>query len=205
MLSDGSRGLGAPGHFVQGDRFDCLITGVGQAPCAVWLAKCLGQRSYDRVIQAGLAGSFTERYPKRSVVVVGEEFFGDSGAEAQSGFLDLFEMGLIERDTFPFKGGALRASDGDLLAARGLPIARSVTVNRTLSDPASIDWVKQRYSPEVVNMEGASFFYTCLTHAVPFLELRAVSDMVGPRDRAAWDITGAIALLNRELFRLLEL
>ncbi|MFO0417369.1 MAG: futalosine hydrolase [Pseudomonadota bacterium] len=205
MVSAGSRGLGTPGYFAQGERFDCLITGVGQAPCAVWLSKRLGQGRYDRIIQAGLAGSFTELYPKRSVVVVGEELFGDSGAEDRGGFLDLFEMGLVERDSFPFSGGALRAPDTGLLAATGLPIARSVTVNRTLSDSASIDWIRQRYSPEVVNMEGSPFFYACLTHGVPFIELRAVSDMVGPRDKAAWDIAGAIAQLNHELFRLLAL
>jgi futalosine hydrolase len=54
-------------------------------------------------------------------------------------------------------------------------------------------------------MEGAAMFYVCLLAGVPFLELRAVSDVVGPRDKAQWDIPGAVAALNAELGRVLNI
>jgi nucleoside phosphorylase len=53
-------------------------------------------------------------------------------------------------------------------------------------------------------MEGAALFHACLTLGVPFLELRAVSDLVGPRDKAAWDIPGAIKVLNEHLVRVVD-
>jgi futalosine hydrolase len=92
---DFSSRLGTPGDEFSLSQFDCLVTGVGQLQCAAWLSKVLSQRRYDVVVQAGIAGSFTDRYPHRSVVLVEEEIVSDLGAETPKGFLDIFEMGLV--------------------------------------------------------------------------------------------------------------
>jgi futalosine hydrolase len=197
--------LGAPGEEYSLSSFDCLVTGVGQLQCAAWLSKVLSQRKYDIVIQAGIAGSFTDRYPRRSVVLVEEEIVSDLGAETRDGFLDVFEMGLMSRDQLPFSQGVLRAPALSCLEGLELPRARAITVNRVLSDPRSIAWVEGRYAPDVVSMEGAAFFYTCLMHHIPCVQLRAVSDRVGPRDTSTWDIPGAISALHTELGALLRM
>ena len=54
----------------------------------------------------------------------------------------------------------------------------------------------RRVTADVESMEGAAFFETCLRHGLPFAELRAVSNAVGERDHARWDI--ALALRNLE-------
>jgi futalosine hydrolase len=197
--------MGAPGEKHSLPLFDCLVTGVGQLQCAAWLSKALSQTRYDVVIQAGIAGSFTERYPHRSIVLVEEEIVSDLGAETPEGFLDIFEMGLVSRDQRPFSNGVLRARPLKCLEALPLPRVRAVTVNRVLSDPQSIAWVQERYEPDIVSMEGAAFLYTCLMHQVPCVQMRAVSDRVGPRDTSTWDIPGAVASLNKELSDILRL
>jgi futalosine hydrolase len=53
-------------------------------------------------------------------------------------------------------------------------------------------------------MEGAALFYVCCDRNLPFIELRAVSDIVGPRDKSLWDIPGAVEALNRDLIRLVR-
>lgn len=196
--------MGAPGEEYSLPLFDCLVTGVGQLQCAAWLSKALSQKRYDVVIQAGIAGSFTERYPHRSVVLVEEDIVSDLGAETPQGFLDIFEMGLVSRDQQPFSNGTLRQPPLKFLDDIYLPRVRAVTVNRVLSDPESIAWVQGRYEPDIVSMEGAAFLYTCLMHQVPCVQLRAVSDRVGPRDTSTWDIPGAVAALNKELSALLR-
>jgi futalosine hydrolase len=201
---DFSSRLGTPGDEFSLSQFDCLVTGVGQLQCAAWLSKVLSQRRYDVVVQAGIAGSFTDRYPHRSVVLVEEEIVSDLGAETPKGFLDIFEMGLVPPDQRPFSSGVLRARPLRCLEALDLPRARAVTVNRVLSDPRSIAWVEERYAPDVVSMEGAAFLYTCLMHEVPCVQLRAISDRVGPRDTSTWDIPGAVAALNKELGAVLQ-
>lgn len=197
--SHAGSGPGIPGTLLEGERADCLITGVGQMQCGIRLAGALASRRYGMAIQAGLAGSFSPAVQKRQVVVISEEALPDLGAEDREGFLDLFDMGLLEPNHAPFSGGRLVAPDATLQSLNGLVRARSVTVNRVLSSAASIEWVRQRFAPEVVNMEGAAFLYACALHGVPCVSIRAISDMVGPRDKSSWDIPGAVASLNAAL------
>ena len=55
----------------------------------------------------------------------------------------------------------------------------------------------RRFQPQVESMEGAAFMYACATADVPFAHVRAVSNFVEPRNRAAWKIQEAIAALDR--------
>jgi futalosine hydrolase len=197
------QGLGVPGAYIEGATFDCLVTGVGQLQCAAHLMSRLSEAKYSLVVQAGVAGSFSERYPKRSVVVVGEELLGDCGAEAGDAFLEIGDMGLLPKEGAPFRDGVLRAVQPAQVGLLGLPSVRSVTVNRTLAHPKSIEWIRQRFSPDIANMEGAALFYVCLLKDVPFVQIRSISDMVGPRDKASWDLSGAIGALNPHVIRLL--
>jgi futalosine hydrolase len=52
-------------------------------------------------------------------------------------------------------------------------------------------------------MEGAAFFYVCLMEKVPFIELRAVSNEVGERDKSQWDIRVAFSVLETTCIQLL--
>lgn len=197
-------GVGSPGTLHKGQSADFLISGVGQMLCGIHVARALSSGGYTQVIQAGIGGSFSAALPKGTVVVVGEEFLVDLGAEDNGTFLDLFDMGLLRREDPPFTEGALVAPTLDLKVCSRLPRVRSATVNRVLSEQRSIDWVQRRFSPDVVNMEGAALFYACLSAGVPFVSIRAISDMVGPRDKSAWDIPGAVRALNTELAELLD-
>lgn len=197
------QGVGVPGTLIQGSRCDFLITGVGQLLCGVHLTRTLATGQYSQVLQAGVGGSFDVSLGRGTVVVVDEEVLADLGAEDNGSFLDIFHMGLLKRDEAPFGDGVLGSRVPQLLALKGLPRVRSVTVNRVLSEARSIEWVRAQYRPQVVNMEGAALFYSCLTAGIPFVSLRAISDMVGPRDKSSWDIPGAVFALDRVLEPLL--
>ncbi len=197
-------GLGRPGELIESPHVDCLVTGVGQLQCAVHLVRTLERKEHRLAVQAGIGGSFLPTLRKGQVVVVREELLPDLGAEDREGFLDLFEMGLLDRDAPPFCGGSLIAPELGLTSLVGLPRARSVTLNRVLSHEASIAWVRRRFAPDVANMEGAAFLYGCLTARVPCVTLRAISDFVGPRDKSSWDIPGAVSALHRVLTPLLD-
>lgn len=192
-------GFGKAGTLLSGPRCDILVSGVGQLQCAFHLGRALSTHRYERVLQAGIGGSFVESLPLGSVAVVGEEVLGDLGAEDRGSFVDLFDMGLLAEGEFPFAGKCLSAPVVELAALRSLPRVRSLTVNRVLGEPHSIAWAEKRYSPQVVNMEGAALFYACLQQRIPFLALRSISDRVGPRDKNSWDIPGAVSSLDRVL------
>ena len=73
-----------------------------------------------------------------------------------------------------------------------LPSAKGNTL-QTLDD-------RYRAIPtDVETMEGAAFFEVCLRHGVSFAEIRAVSNVVGERDHARWDIPAALSGLESAL------
>ena len=52
-------------------------------------------------------------------------------------------------------------------------------------------------------MEGAAFFYACLSAGLEPVQLRAISNYVEPRNREAWRMREAITALNDTLRQLL--
>jgi futalosine hydrolase len=191
--------VGASGMLLKLTDVDVLVTGVGELQCAAHVSRVLARERYDLIVQAGIAGSFSADLPKLSVVRVASEICADLGAEDNGGFLHISDMGLLDPNQFPFRDGELQAPDVKIEALSTLFPARSVTVNRVLSEERSIRWVSERFDPHVVNMEGAGLFYSALVAGVPFVSVRAISDMVGPRDRSKWDIPGAIHALDAVL------
>jgi futalosine hydrolase len=53
-------------------------------------------------------------------------------------------------------------------------------------------------------MEGAAFMYACLVAGVAFAQIRAVSNVVERRNRAAWKMPDAITALNAVALEILD-
>lgn len=56
----------------------------------------------------------------------------------------------------------------------------------------------------IESMEGAALHYVALMESVPFLQIRAVSNYIGERDKSKWLLQKAIGNLNQQLERLLK-
>ncbi len=185
-----------------GSNLACLITGVGQASTAYHLGNFLQQGEWDFLLQVGIAGAFSPTLKKCQVVRVESEIFADLGAEDNGSYLDLFDMGLLQPNEYPYSDRRLQAvppslvDQVDLREVELLPKVAAVTVNRVLSESRSISWIAERYAPDIVSMEGASFFYAALQSGTPAIQVRSISDYVGPRDKSTWDIRGAVVSLN---------
>ena len=181
-----------------------LITGVGSTPTAFHVGQFLAQNQPDLAINAGIAGAFDQNFQLGDVLNVTTERFGDLGVEeADRRFTDLFELGLLEKNTPPFVNGLLRNPAGE--QGSFLPPANGLTVNKVHGSPASVAAVQAKYpDAQVESMEGAAFFYACLLAKIPFLEIRSISNYVEARDRDKWDIPLAINNLNRTLVAMLD-
>ena len=70
-----------------------------------------------------------------------------------------------------------------------------ITVNTVHGNAASIAAVRRRFAPQADSMEGAALMYACLLNGVPFAQVRAVSNVVEPRNRSAWKMAEAVAAL----------
>lgn len=181
-----------------------LVTGVGPIATAWQLGRFFSAYRPDWVINAGVAGAFDRRLDLGEVVNVTQEQFGDLGVEEPDGRLtDLFELGLIAANAAPFQAGILKNPGGDQAAF--LPAVKGLTVSKVHGSAASITAIQRKY-PEVQieSMEGAAFFYACLESGVPFLEIRAISNYVEPRNRAGWRLEEAIQQLNLTIIEMLQ-
>ena len=179
-----------------------LITGIGGVATTYSLVKALEQNRPDFSIQMGIAGSFDRDLAPGSVVYVKEELMGDMGAEENNEFRDLFDLALLKKDAFPFEGRMLR-NPSSFNADSGLKAVRSIGINEITTRQERIELLQRKYHPVVESMEGAAFHYVCLQEKIPFLQIRAVSNYVGERDKKKWNIQLAIANLTDAVFEIL--
>lgn len=182
-------------HFqAKGDAVSALITGVGIPATAFHLGRILNAYPFALALNAGLAGSFDEQIVPGDVVEVTEESFGDLGAEDHENYLDLFQLGLVGRDEFPFNTGRLFPLSGRL-PSLGIRQVRGTTVNTVHGAEHSIRAFRNRNTANIETMEGAAFVYACNVMKVPSLQVRAISNRVEARNRSAWKVNQALEAL----------
>lgn len=181
-----------------------LITGVGAIATAFHIGQFLAKNRPDLAIDAGIAGSFDRNIHLGDVLNITTERFGDLGVEEADGrFTDLFELGLLEKNTAPYSDGLMRNPAADQAAF--LPAAQGLTVNKVHGTSGSIAAIRAKYpDAQVESMEGAAFFYACLSAQIPFLEIRSISNYVEVRNREAWDLPLAIHNLNQVLTEMFD-
>jgi futalosine hydrolase len=120
----------------------------------------------------------------------------------KTGFTDIFAMGLENRDRLPFRDGKLENPYGSLLEWTGLPVLDGITVNEIKSS----DFAGFQRNPfrVVESMEGAALHYVCLMEKVPFLQIRAISNITGDRDKNRWKLKESLKSLHEELVVMIQ-
>ncbi|WP_225801099.1 futalosine hydrolase [Streptomyces sp. NK15101] len=183
-------------------RVDVLVGGVGPAAVAAATATALAYGSlagsgYDLVVSAGIAGGFRPVAPVGSVVVSSAIVAADLGAETPDGYLAVEELGF-GRSVHPVpEGPAKRIAAA--LDAGGPPcvLAPVLTVSTVTGTARRAAELAERHPTAAAEaMEGFGVAEAAAAYGVPAVEIRAVSNAVGPRDRAAWRIGEALGALE---------
>jgi futalosine hydrolase len=178
-------------------KFDVQLAGVGPALAAVRTAKALAAAEYGLVISAGIAGGFTGIADIGSIVVATEIVAADLGAQTTDGFLSLDELGFgsthIQTDS------NLASKLAEALRAAGLIVHCSpVLTVSTATGTAATALARAAQVPGAAaeGMEGFGVATAALELNLPVMEIRAISNTVGPRDREAWRIKEALEALE---------
>nr|WP_313783313.1 futalosine hydrolase [Paenibacillus larvae] len=169
--------------------FDVILAGVGPAMVAARTAKALSSGNYKLVISAGIGGGFPGKAGIGDIVIAGEIIAADLGAETQEGFSILEELGfgssciqtndmLVSRIAETFNGAGLPVHIGPVLTVS----TATGTSDSALALAARIEGAAAEA------MEGYGVAAAAQDQGVPVLEIRSVSNMVGPRDKSAWRI-----------------
>ncbi|MFQ6141595.1 futalosine hydrolase [Streptomyces seoulensis] len=184
-------------------RRDLIAAGVGPALAAASTATALTAAAlagtpYGLVVSAGIAGGFAPGAPVGSLVVADEITAADLGAETGDGFLPVTELGFGTTAHHPPES-LVRA----IAAATGAAVGAALTVSTVTGTAARAAALRARHPGALTEaMEGFGVAEAAAAHGVPVLELRAVSNPVGPRDRAAWRIGDALAALTEAFGKL---
>jgi futalosine hydrolase len=182
---------------------DVLVTGVGAAAGIYHLQKRLHQLDYDLVIQAGIAGTFTNAIGLGETVIIKQDCFGDMGIEEKGNFNTIFKAGFGDANEFPFEDGWL-INKQEGLERFLLPLVKAVTVNKVSDSLLQKQQLIANFEPQVETMEGTALHYVCLQEKIPFIQLRSISNEVGERDKSKWKIKEAINNLNSSLLNIIN-
>jgi futalosine hydrolase len=189
--------------FLSGHTVDILITGIGLTATTYSLTKQIHIKQPDLVIQAGIAGCFDPAIPLGAVVAVRRELIGDLGVAEQQQWKTLSDLKLVSKNQFPFSNGWLVNKNELLKKVKGKKVD-AISVNEITSAAQKKKLYQEMFAPATESMEGAALHYVCLQEDLPFLQLRAVSNYVGVRDKKNWKIKESIIHLNKELIHLLQ-
>lgn len=173
-----------------------LITGAGIAHSTYYITELLSKKQFDLCIQAGICGAFNPILQIGEVVEITAEKFAQTGAENGDGFLDIIELGLQNKDEFPYKNGWLENAAKPLHCLHKIQKVKAITVDTVHGNDETIARTIIKYDPDVESMEGAAFFYCCSMKKVPFLQIRSISNYVEKRNKVNWNIPIAVESLN---------
>ncbi|WP_431087062.1 futalosine hydrolase [Paenibacillus sp. 8b26] len=191
---------------LKGDsRFAVELAGVGAPSAAASTALALAGGGYRLVISAGIGGGFVDVAALESVVVADAIIAADLGAETAEGFSSVDELGFGS-SRIAVNGATTHRLVQALRAAGQTAVARPIlTVTTATGTAATAERLAARIPGAAAEaMEGYGVAVAANKLELPVMEIRTISNAVGPRDRAAWRIKEALQALEAAFSTLTE-
>ena len=179
-------------------------SGIGMLAASYALTKLALEDKPDLIIQVGIAGSFDQSIPLGSVVVINEETIGDLGVEEEGKWKDLFDLKLEKSSYHPFEKRKLPNQWLGKYNLTGLKEVGGITVNEISTHPERIQKLIKKFNPIIESMEGAALHYVARESNIPFIQIRAISNYIGERDKSKWQMKNAIDNLNQTLLQYID-
>jgi futalosine hydrolase len=173
-----------------------IVTGAGPAAAATGTAWMLASEPYELAVSVGIGGGFLPHAPVGSVVVSTATVPADLGAESPDGFLPIADLGFAPRVDEPDQDWTNRIVTA--LSAAGLHVVTGAVLSvSTVTGTAArtADLLARHPDAAAEGMEGYGVATAATMAALPYVEIRAISNAVGPRDRESWRIGDALDVL----------
>ncbi|MCA0756220.1 futalosine hydrolase [Paenibacillus sp. N4] len=177
-----------------------IAAGAGVSAAAAGTAAALAQEpeAYRLVISAGIGGGFPGRAEIGTLVLADSIEAADLGAETpDNGFIGIDELGFGTSEAAVSETWTARVFEA--IRTAGLPVSRGAVLTVTTatgSAETTAKLVARVPGAAAEGMEGHGVATAAALFDVPVIELRAISNAVGPRDRASWRIGEALAALE---------
>ena len=179
--------------------------GVAKVNTAAGLALAAHMLQPERVIQFGIGGAYVGSFLSVGMVAVAErEVHLDAGVVTTEGWSGMEEVGfpLLEEhyNVFPTD----ERLTGDLERTTGAVPGTFGTSETVTGSFGQAETLQRRFDLSIESMEGAAAAQVCLALGVPFAELRGVSNIVGERDKRAWNVPLAVRAVTEALLNFLR-
>jgi len=188
---------------------ELFICGVGPLEAAVRLTRRLAAGDaagrISLVLNFGVAGAYPgSGAGMLDLCLAEQEVLGDFGISEAEGYVPL-PGSLTARPVFPLASPYLDQAK-EIFAAAGLGSRRGVfvTVNAASGTARRGSLLEKAHAGLCENMEGAAVARVCAEFSLPFLEVRAISNMVEDREPGRWQLAPAIARCGQAISLLLD-
>ena len=171
-------------------------TGIGMLASGVKLTQLATSYQPDLIIQMGIAGSYIKTEPLGKIWVVTSETIADLGVREKGIFINLFDSQLSKENEAPFKKRKLINQAVKLFNVLKTDTAAAVTINEITTSPKRIKEIIEAHNPVLESMEGAALHFVGSLTKTPFMQIRAVSNYVGERNKAKWKLKESIDQLE---------
>lgn len=183
------------------DAVSTLISGVGLLETGVVVGRFLEHhhKGLTGVVNFGIGGAYRSKASDSLAVLdiclASREVLGDFGisrGETTEPFAGLDFPGQAEYDL----DSELLSAARQALAENGMKysVGSFVTVNGVSGSAARGEFLGHRYRAICENMEGAAIARVCRDFSLPFVEVRAISNLVEDRPGSPWKIMEASSL-----------
>ncbi|HUA08462.1 MAG TPA: futalosine hydrolase [Candidatus Acidoferrales bacterium] len=175
---------------------ETLVSGIGPVDTASRVTRALAAKSYDMVVNAGIAGAFDGVAHVGDGVVVGEEIYElqqETGAPL-----------ALPPNNLVFDRARSDSQLIEAITSLGFPLVRGVTVSTVTATDATAKRLHAR-GAEIESMEGFAVLRAAQIANVPAIEVRGISNIVGDREKSGWDLDAGIQGLRRVLNATLDL
>jgi futalosine hydrolase len=185
-------------------------SGPGPVAAAVTTATLLALGpAYDLVVSAGIAGGFRDRAEIGDIVLADQVIAADQGVVTDEGFSTLRDLGLPGNGGYAIgnaehrsrlASGSYRLLGGDVLTLSCMTGTDARAAELAERYPRAVAEAMEGYG--VVEAVRRNFPRT--GRDIPFAEIRAISNVIGRRDRSTWNIPIAFGALADAMSTLLK-
>ncbi len=164
---------------------------------------------YDLVVSAGIAGGFRGRAEIGDIVLADQVIAADQGVLTDEGFSTLRDLGLPGEGGYAvgnlehrarLASGPYRLLAGDILTLSCMTGTDARAAELAARYPRAVAEAMEGYG--VIEATRRSFERT--GRDIPFTEIRAISNIIGRRDRSTWNIPLAFGALADAMSTLLN-
>jgi len=194
------------------------VGGMGKVNAAHAAALMIAEFSPDTLLIFGVGGAYPASGAAVGDIVLAQvEIAGDEGVLTHDGFKDMEYIGIpllktatsVIFTTYPASEPLLKQALHTLITSseRGRSSVHSgpfVTLSTCTGTTGRARELEERYQGLCENMEGAAAAQVAGLHAIPWLEVRGISNIVEDRDTQKWDIPRAAEACQKAVMRILE-